>query len=165
MSSIIIIIIIIIIIASLFSIELSWSQTSQKLEWATWLTPDAKIQPVFTGGKAVAFGFSHHGHSLVTLFSCHFHALIAQNLTSEFTQNIYALSGNLFSDSWSWEFCVILFLYRMKDSCYQDSFVIHGWFVYWVFGWEVRRFSKSSEIRFLMASFSKMSLYLTLLDA
>ena len=37
------------------------------------LTPDAKIQPVFTGGKAVAFGFSHHGHSLVTLlvpFSC-----------------------------------------------------------------------------------------------
>ena len=29
----------------------------------------------------------------------------------------------------------------------------------------MRRFSKSSEIRFLMASFSKMSLYLTLLDA
>ena len=33
------------------------------------------------------------------------------------------------------------------------------------FGWEMRLFSKSSEIRFLMASFSKMSLYLTLLDA
>ena len=22
----------------------------------------------------------------------------------------------------------------MKYSCYQDTFVIHGWFVYWVFG-------------------------------
>ena len=31
-----------------------------------WLTSDAKIQPVFTRRKAVAFGFSHHGHSLVT---------------------------------------------------------------------------------------------------
>ena len=145
-----------------------------------WLTSDAKIQPVFTRRKAVAFGFSHHGHSLVTReprvnrawttrvrsrSSSYFHSLVAQNLTGEFTRKIYALSRNVFSDSWSWQFCVILFLYKIKDSCYQDSFVIHGWFVYWVFGWEMRRFSKSSEIRFLMASFSKMSLYLTLLDA
>ena len=41
----------------------------------------------------------------------------------------------------------------MKYSCYQESSVIHGWFVYWVFGWEIRRLSKS-EIRFRMASFS-----------
>ena len=25
-------------------------------------------------------------------------------------------------------------MYKMKCSCYQDSFVIHGWFVCWVFG-------------------------------
>ena len=25
-------------------------------------------------------------------------------------------------------------LYKMKYSCYQDSSVIHDWFVYWVFG-------------------------------
>ena len=25
-------------------------------------------------------------------------------------------------------------MYKMKYSCYQDSSVIHGWFVYWVFG-------------------------------
>ena len=52
-------------------------------------------------------------------------------------------------------------------SCtkWKTAAIIHGWFVYWVFGWEMRLFSKSSEIRFLMASFSKMSLYLTLLDA
>ena len=51
-------------------------------------------------------------------------------------------------------------MYKMKYSCYQESSVIHGWFVYWVFGWEIRRLSKS-EIRFRMASFS----FFTLLDA
>ena len=128
------------------------------------MTLHTKIQPVFIRGKAVAFGFSRHGHSLVTLF-LPVYALVAQYLTGGFTRKIYAFSGNLFSDSWSWQFCIILFLYKMKDSCYKDSFVFHGWFVYWVFGWEMLRFSKSSEIRFVMASFSKMSLYLTLLDA
>ena len=34
----------------------------------------------------------------------------------------------------------------MKQSCYQDSSDIRGWFVYWVFGRETRRLSKSSEI-------------------
>ena len=33
-------------------------------------------------------------------------------------------------------------MYKMKYSCYQESYVIHGWFVYWVFGWEMRRLSK-----------------------
>ena len=52
-------------------------------------------------------------------------------------------------------------MHKMKYSCYQDreSSVIHDWFVYWIFGWEMRRLSKS-EIRFRMASFS-----LTMLDA
>ena len=49
-------------------------------------------------------------------------------------------------------------MYKMKYSCYQDSSVIHGWFVYCAFGWEMHRLSKSLEIRFRMASFSKMSL-------
>ena len=45
-------------------------------------------------------------------------------------------------------------MYKMKyrASCYKDSSVVHGWFFYWVFGWEVRRLSKSSEILFRMAS-------------
>ena len=42
-------------------------------------------------------------------------------------------------------------IYKMKYSCYQDSSAIHGWFVYWVmFGWELRRLSESSEIRFFV---------------
>ena len=46
----------------------------------------------------------------------------------------------------------------MKYSCYQDCSVIHGRFVYWPFCWQMHRLSKSLEIRFRMASFSKMSL-------
>ena len=46
----------------------------------------------------------------------------------------------------------------MKYSCYQDCSVIHGWFVYCAFCWQMHRLSKSLEIRFRMASFSKMSL-------
>ena len=40
----------------------------------------------------------------------------------------------------------------MKFSCYQESSVIHGYFVYCFF-LEIRHLSKS-EIRFRMASFS-----------
>ena len=61
-----------------------------------------------------------------------------------------------------WCFLTVFFhwMYKMKYSCYQECSLIHGWFVYWVFGWEMRRLSKS-EIRFRMASFS----FFTLLDA
>ena len=52
-----------------------------------------------------------------------------------------------------------LWMYKMKYSCYQESSVIHGWFVYWVFGWEIRRLRKS-KIRFRMAPF----LFFTLFD-
>ena len=34
----------------------------------------------------------------------------------------------------------------MKYSCYQESSVIHGWFVYWVFGEEMRRLSKFGNV-------------------
>ena len=30
----------------------------------------------------------------------------------------------------------------MQYGCYQESSVIHGWFVYWVSGWEMRRLSE-----------------------
>ena len=49
-------------------------------------------------------------------------------------------------------------MYKIKSSCYQDSSVFHGWFVYCAFVWEMHRLSKSLEIRVWMASFSKMSL-------
>ena len=33
-------------------------------------------------------------------------------------------------------------MYKMNYSCYQESSVLHGWFVYWVFGRKMRRLSK-----------------------
>ena len=99
-----------------------------------------------------------------------FYALIGQNLTGEFMRKIYAASWILFTLTAEADrvLCqLVMFLtaffdwmYKMKYSCYQESSVIHGWFVYWVFGWEMRRLSKS-EIRFRMASFS----FFTFLDA
>ena len=72
------------------------------------------------------------------------YVLIGQNLTGEFMRKIYAASGNLFSDSWSWQSfvspychvfnCVFPLDVQNEYSCYQDSSVIHGWFVYWICG-------------------------------
>ena len=99
-----------------------------------------------------------------------FYALIGQNLTGEFMRKIYAASWNLFTLTAEADrvlcqlvmFLTVFFhwMYKMKYSCYQESSVIHGWFVYWVFGWEMLLLSKS-EIRFRMTSFS----FFTLLDA
>ena len=104
--------------------------------------------------------------AMVTRWSCstsNFYALIGQNLTGEFMRKIYVASGNLFSDRWSWQSfvspychvfnCVFPLDVQNEYSCYQDSSVIHGWFVYWVYDWEMRRFR--------MATFS----FFTLLDA
>ena len=43
----------------------------------------------------------------------------------------------------------------MKYSCYQDCSVIHGWFVYCAFCWQMHRLPKSLEIWLRMASFSR----------
>ena len=81
-----------------------------------------------------------------------FYALIGQNLTGEFMRKICAASWKLFTLTAEADrvlcqlvmFLTVFFhwMYKMKYSCYQESSVIHGWFVYWVFGWEMRRFSK-----------------------
>ena len=51
---------------------------------------------------------------------------------------------DLFSDSWSWRSfvsptchvfnCLFRLDLQNEYSCYQDSSVIHGWFVYWISG-------------------------------
>ena len=81
-----------------------------------------------------------------------FCTLIGQNLTGEFMRKIYAASWILFTLTAEADrvlcqlvmFLTVFFhwMYKMKYSCYQESSVIHGWFVYWVFGWEMRRLSK-----------------------
>ena len=81
-----------------------------------------------------------------------FYALIGQHLTGEFMRKIYAASWNLFTLTAEADriLCqLVMFLtaffdwmYKMKYSYYQESSIIHGWFVYSVFGWEMRRLSK-----------------------
>ena len=84
-----------------------------------------------------------------------FYALIGQNLTGEFMRKIYAASWNLFTLTAEADrvlcqlvmFLTVFFhwMYKMKYSCYQESSVIHGWFVYQGFGWEMRHLSKLSN--------------------
>ena len=91
--------------------------------------------------------------------------LIGQNLTGEFMLKICAASWKLFTLTAKADrvlcqlvmFLTVFFhsMYKMKYSCYQESSVIHGWFVYWVFGWEMRQ---NWVIRFRMASFSSFTL-------
>ena len=76
-----------------------------------------------------------------------FYALIGQNLTGEFMRKIYAASWNLFTLTGEAArvlcqlviFLTVFFhwMYKMKYSCYKESSVIHGWFVYWILGWEM----------------------------
>ena len=91
-----------------------------------------------------------------------FYALIGHNLTGEFMRKIYVASWNFFTLRADVMFLTVFFhwMYKMKFCCYQESFVIHSYCVYWGFGWEIRRLSKL-EIWFRMASFS----FFTLLDA
>ena len=97
--------------------------------------------------------FSYHLDALIT---SNFYALIFQNLTGEFMRKTYPTSWNLFTltakaDRVSHQLMMFLtvflhWMYKMKYSCYQESSNIHGWFVYWVFAWEMRRLSKSEPI-------------------
>ena len=114
------------------------------------LASEAKIQPVFLkvqAGKTL----SYHGHALVTLY-----VQFLYSDRSKFDRWVHAdklcsILKVVNFDGWSWQSFVstwdvltvfFLWMYKMKYRCYQGSSVIHGWFVYWVFGWEMRRLSK-----------------------
>ena len=112
--------------------------------------------------------FSNHGHVLVTL---HVQFLCSDWLKFDrwvHAQNLCSILKVVYFDSWSWQSfestCDVfncLFPLDVQNEIQLLSRVfIHGWFVYWVFGWEMRRLSKQI-IRFRMASF----LFFTLLDA
>ena len=92
------------------------------------------------------------------------YVLIGQNLTGEFMGKIYAASGNLLSDSRSWQSFLssCLFLLRVQNEIQLLSRLFcNSWLVCLLrfnFCWQMHRLSKSLEILFRMASFSKKSL-------
>ena len=97
-----------------------------------------------------------------------FYVLIGQKLTGEFMRKIYAASWNLFTDSWNWRSFVYkrceafncLFLLDAQNEIQMlGRFLSYSWLVcLLVFGWEMRRLSKSSEIRFRMDRFYSLPL-------
>ena len=68
------------------------------------LTSDAKIQLApLQAGKTVAFDFSHHGHTLGTLyvqFSCSDWSKFDRWVD---TENVYRILKLVYFDSWSWQ--------------------------------------------------------------
>ena len=128
------------------------------------LTSDAKIQPVFLKYRREDFflPWSRVGHAqrpIVMLWLVQIWQ-VSSCVKFESCLPLTTEASRVLSQLVMFLTLFFHWMYKMKYSCYQESSLIHGWFVYWVFGWEMRRFSKLI-IRFPMASF----LFFTLLDA
>ena len=101
--------------------------------------------------------FSHHSRALVTVqvqFLCPDWSKFDRWVHAE---NSYSVLKLVCFDNESWqsfvtscEFLTVFFhwMYKVKYSCYQESSVIRGWFLYWIVGWEMRCLSKSVGIVF-----------------
>ena len=122
-------------------------------------------------GKTEAFHFSRHSHAWITLYDRPIFMLWLVKIWKvsscrKFIQ--YLETCLLWQLKLTEFFCQLVmfftvffhWMYKMRYSYYQQSSVIHGWYVYWIFGWEMRHLSKL-EIRFRMTSFW----FFTLLDA
>ena len=88
-------------------------------------------------GKTDAFHFSHHSHAFVTLhvqFLCYDWSKFDRWVHGE---NLCSILRLVYFDRVLCQLVMFLtvffhWMYKMKYSCYQESSVIHGWFVYWV---------------------------------
>ena len=115
-----------------------------------------------TGGEDLFLSWSCVGHAGRPIFKLWL-VEIWQVSSWKFVQHLESLTAEAYRVLCQLVMFLTVFfqwMYKIKYSSYQESSVIHGWFVYCVFGWEMRRLSKW-EIRFRIASF----LFFTLLDA
>ena len=105
-----------------------------------------------TGGEDLFLPWSRIGHALRPILMLWLVKIWQVSSCGEFMQHL----KSCLLWSWSWQsfvltcdvFLTVFFhwMYKMKYSCYQKSSVIHGWFVYWVFGWEMHHLSKFSNL-------------------
>ena len=105
-----------------------------------------------TGGEDLFLPWSRIGHALRPILMLWLVKIWQVSSCGEFMQHL----ESCLLWSWRWQsfvltcdvFLTVFFhwMYKMKYSCYQESSVIHGWFVYWVFGWEMRHLSKFSDL-------------------
>ena len=100
-----------------------------------------------TGGEELLLPWSRVGHALRPIFIL----WLVKNWQVSSCGNLCSIMKVVYFESRSWQSfvstcdvfnCLLHWMYKMKYSCYQESPVIHGWFVYWVFGWEMRCLSK-----------------------
>ena len=117
-------------------------------------------------GKIEAFHFSHHSNALITVYHRPIFMLWLVKIWQvsscrKFIQHLepcllWQLKvtelAEYFVNLWCFFTVFFHWMLKVKYSCYQQSSLIRGWFVYWIFGWEMRRLSKL-EIRFRMHRF------------
>ena len=145
-----------------------WRIWNKSCSWAALLKFWFQTVP----GRENSTGFNMKGRkspltflTIVTRWSrstSNFYTLIGQHLTGEFMRKIFATSGNLFTDSWSWQSFVsscdvfnCLFLLDVQNEIQLLSRLFcNSWLVCLLRFWLLN----SWEIRFRMASFSKPSL-------
>ena len=145
-----------------FSYEICCVYLRQNDNFEFQLTADEKIQAAIASRKDSCFWLL----ATATRWSrstSNFYALIGQKLIGEFKL--------VYFDSWRWHSfvsscdvfnCLFLLDVPNETELLTRLFcVIHGWFVYCAFGFEMHSLSKSLEIRFRMASFSKKISLLT----
>ena len=87
-------------------------------------------------GKTEAFHFSHHSHALITLYDRPTFMLWQVSSCRKFMQHpetclLWQLKLTEFYCQLVMFFTVFFhWMHKMKYSCYQQSSLIHGWFVY-----------------------------------
>ena len=118
-----------------------------------------RIQPAFTD-REVAFDLSLHGHAFVTLYVQFFRSdwskvdrwVHVENLCSILPFETCLLIAETDSVLCNVAKLLTVFFYWMhKIKQLLARFLSYSWLVcILVFGWEMRRLSKSSEIRFLL---------------
>ena len=98
-----------------------------------------------TAGKTL----SYRGHALVTLYVQFLYSDWSKFDRWVHAKKLCSILKIVYFDSWSWRvlcqlvmFLTVFFFWMYKMKYNQESSVIHGRFVYWIFGCGTRRLSK-----------------------
>ena len=92
-----------------------------------WSRVGHALRPIFTLWLVKIWQVSSRGKFMQHLETCLLLTAEADRVLSQLVMFFYV---------------ILHWMYKMKYSCYQESTVIHGWFVYWVFGSEMHCLSK-----------------------
>ena len=95
-----------------------------------------------TGGEDLFLSWSCVGHAGRPIFKLWLVEIWQVSSCGKFVQHLESLTAEAYRVLCQLVMFLTVFfqwMYKIKYSSYQESSVIHGWFVYCVFGWEMRR--------------------------